>query len=74
MADSGPTRPAPGRRIDPGGLVWAAVFAVVAVIGLAGTHRWLLQPTTLWVGAAVVAVVGVLVLAVNAGRGDRPDR
>lgn len=67
MAERSPTG---SRRIDPGGIFWTLVFVVVALIGLTGNGRWLMNTSTWWIAAMVIAVLGVLMM-VFSGSGGR---
>lgn len=55
----GPTTPDDDRRINLGGLFWAAIFAVVAVVGFAGNFEWIYDTATKWILAGVVALIGL---------------
>jgi hypothetical protein len=55
----GPTTSEDDPRINLGGLFWAAIFAVVAVVGFTGNFSWVFENATKWILAAVVALIGL---------------
>lgn len=70
VAERGSAR---SRRVDPGGIFWTLVFVAVALIGLIGNGRWLLNTSTWWIAALVIAVLGVLMMVFSGSGGrDRP--
>ncbi len=63
MADRSGAAPVEHRRVSVIGILFAVVFLAVASVGFTGDPWWLLTSATRWAVAAVVAVVGLSLLA-----------
>ena len=55
--------PKPGRRISWIGVIIAAVFLGIASVGFTGDPFWLFNQATKWIAAAVLALIGLGLLA-----------
>ncbi|MDQ6658713.1 MAG: hypothetical protein M3Z00_10915 [Actinomycetota bacterium] len=49
-------------RPNIAGLLWAMVFAAVAIVGFSGSFGWIFAGATQWVLAGGVALVGLILL------------
>lgn len=60
------------RRPNIMGLLWALIFAVVAVAGFTGSFEWVFHSATKWIAAGLVALIGLgLVATALPGRSGR---